>query len=135
KKIVHGKQMLVPPVGPRDAKVVFVGEAPGSDEVRLGEPFVGASGNLLTRKMHDAGILRQLCYITNVVKERPKGNNIKPFIDLSKKHVKTSIVYDKYEEVLKEELSAIESNVIVAVGAVPLWALCRKKGITNYRGS
>src|SRR5690606_10348147 len=100
-----------------------------------GEPFVGASGNLLTRKMHDAGILRQLCYITNVVKERPKGNNIKPFIDLSKKHVKTSIVYDKYEEVLKEELSAIESNVIVAVGAVPLWALCRKKGITNYRGS
>ena len=127
--------MLIPAVGPKDAKIMFVGEAPGEDEVRKGEPFVGRSGQLLTQKMHEAGILRQLCYITNVVKERPHRNNIEPFINLRKKHVITSLAYDKYEEVLKLEIETVKPNIVVAVGEVALYALTRKRGITKWRGS
>jgi len=46
------------------------------DEIRTGEPFVGLSGKELTRMLHDAGIIRAACRITNVTMERPDGNDI-----------------------------------------------------------
>jgi len=58
----------VPPCGPKDAKIVLVGEAPGETEERRGKPFCGASGNLLDQMLHRSSILRQECYITNVIK-------------------------------------------------------------------
>lgn len=60
-------------------KIAIVGEAPGETEIELGEPFVGSSGQELTRMLSEAGIIRQDCYITNVIMERPPQNDIKNF--------------------------------------------------------
>ncbi len=125
----------VGPVGPKSASIVFVGEAPGREEVLKGEPFVGSSGQLLRRLMGRAGINAQTVYITNVVKERPPNNNIEVFIKPRKKNVLMTEAYKAYEEELKRELEALNPNVIVAVGRVALWALCRKLEITKWRGS
>ena len=54
--------------GPQDARVVMVGEVPGDQEDRRGEPFVGPAGRLLDDSLHDAGIHRETVYITNAVK-------------------------------------------------------------------
>ncbi len=61
-------------VGPSDAKLLLIGEAPGSEEERRGEPFVGESGKELTKCLREAGIDRAECYLTNVFHDRPPGN-------------------------------------------------------------
>lgn len=60
--------------GDPSAGLMFVGEGPGADEDRLGEPFVGRSGQLLTRLIDGIGLARADVYIANVVKCRPPGN-------------------------------------------------------------
>jgi len=126
---------VVGPMGPKDAKIVLVGEAPGKTEVVEGRPFVGTSGKLLSYLLATAGINRANCYITNVLKFRPPADNIKPYVNTSAVPVKYSDEYLLCEDVLKEELRELNPNVIVAVGATALWALCRLTGITKYRGS
>ncbi len=60
--------------GAPGSKVMFVGEAPGGDEDRVGRPFVGRAGQLLDRMLHAVGLNRQQVYIANVVPWRPPGN-------------------------------------------------------------
>lgn len=60
--------------GPADAKVMFIGEAPGREEDARGLPFVGRSGQLLDRMLEAIGLARGEVYITNVVPWRPPGN-------------------------------------------------------------
>jgi uracil-DNA glycosylase len=61
-------------VGDPCAALVFVGEGPGEEEDRQGEPFVGPAGQLLTRMIAAMGLSRETVYIANVVKCRPPGN-------------------------------------------------------------
>jgi uracil-DNA glycosylase len=61
-------------VGPIDPELCFVGEAPGFDEDRIGEPFVGAAGQLLTRIIVAMGLKREEVFITNVLRCRPPNN-------------------------------------------------------------
>ncbi len=61
-------------VGDPEARLCFFGEAPGADEDRLGEPFVGAAGKLLDRILAACGLRREEVYILNVLKCRPPGN-------------------------------------------------------------
>lgn len=77
-------------VGPMDMEVCFVGEAPGADEDRQGEPFVGAAGQLLNKIINACGFQRDQVYICNILKCRPPGNrqpkpdeaaNCRPFLD------------------------------------------------------
>lgn len=127
---------IVNGVGPLDAQIVLVGEAPGATEVRTGEPFSGMSGELLTRLLQGAGILRKEVYITNVVKEQPPGNDISHFIKFNNKGVaQPTAAYLAYEKKLYEELAQTDANVYVAVGNVSLYALCRLTAITKRRGS
>lgn len=65
---------LVPGDGPADARIVFVGEAPGASEDKQGRPFVGRAGKLLGELLAAAGLVREEVYVTNVVKARPPGN-------------------------------------------------------------
>ncbi len=123
-------------VGPPDAKICMIGEAPGATEVKTGEPFTGASGELLTKLMQGVGISRQEVYITNVVKEQPPGNNIEHFLKFSSNGTVTMTpAYKAYEDQLYVELANIKANVFVAIGNVSLWALCRLAAITKRRGS
>ncbi|MGE0903404.1 MULTISPECIES: uracil-DNA glycosylase [Dehalococcoides] len=64
----------VPGEGNADAKIMFIGEAPGFNEDQQGRPFVGAAGKFLTELIHSIGLRREDVYITNVVKDRPPGN-------------------------------------------------------------
>lgn len=61
-------------VGPSDARLCFLGEAPGADEDATGEPFVGRAGQLLTRIIEACTLSRERVYILNVLKCRPPGN-------------------------------------------------------------
>src|SRR5208282_6334980 len=58
-------------VGDIDARIMFVGEAPGADEDLQGEPFVGKAGQLLTKIIETMGVKRSEVYIANVLKSRP----------------------------------------------------------------
>lgn len=130
-----GRDNWCSPEGPREAKIALVGEAPGLQERRLRRPFVGPSGQLLDRLLLRAGINRKECYITNTIKEQPNGNDITPFIDLSKRVPREGERWSYYIELLKHELESVSANVLVAVGAVPLYALTGTKAITKRRGS
>jgi DNA polymerase len=73
--LASGRTQVVFGVGDESARLMFVGEGPGRDEDLAGEPFVGRSGQLLDKLMHqELGIDRSRCYIANVVKCRPPGN-------------------------------------------------------------
>ena len=61
-------------VGDPDADLMVIGEAPGADEDRLGEPFVGRAGQLLTKILSAIGFAREDVYIANILKSRPPGN-------------------------------------------------------------
>ncbi len=60
--------------GPADAKLMFIGEAPGAQENEVGLPFVGRSGQLLARILNENGIQREQVFISNIVRCRPPEN-------------------------------------------------------------
>lgn len=72
--LVRNRTRTVFGVGNIDAELVFVGEAPGADEDKAGEPFVGAAGQLLNKIMAACNLDRKDIYICNVLKCRPPGN-------------------------------------------------------------
>ena len=72
--LCRGRLNTVPGEGDPAADLMFIGEGPGAEEDRLGRPFVGRSGELLTRMIHAIGLERAEVYICNVVKCRPPGN-------------------------------------------------------------
>jgi DNA polymerase len=63
-------------VGRFDPEICFIGEAPGADEDRQGEPFVGAAGQLLNRIITACGMKREDVYICNILRCRPPGNRL-----------------------------------------------------------
>jgi len=65
---------VVPGVGPRSSRIVFIGEAPGKEEDLKGEPFIGRAGRLLDLALEEAGVRRSHVYICNLVMCRPPGN-------------------------------------------------------------
>ncbi len=92
--------------GPCNARLVFVGEAPGRDEDVTGVPFVGSAGKLLDRALKAAGTRREKVYCTNIVKCRPPDNR-KPRMD------EACTCTDLY---LSSELETIKPKVICALG-------------------
>ncbi len=86
----RGRTKAVPGVGPSNAEIMFIGEAPGFHEDQQGLPFVGAAGNFLDELLGSIGLKRQEVFIANVIKCRPPGNRdplpeeieaCKPYLD------------------------------------------------------
>ncbi len=73
-KLCNTRNQIVFGVGPEPASLMFIGEGPGADEDRTGEPFVGKAGQLLDKMIEAMGWGRDDVYIANVVKCRPPGN-------------------------------------------------------------
>jgi DNA polymerase len=96
---------LVPGDGNPDARVVFVGEAPGASEDKQGRPFVGSAGRLLDTLLAEAGIERADVFVTNVVKARPPKNR-DPKADEVAHHLPW----------LQAQLEVIAPDVIVPLG-------------------
>jgi len=92
--------------GNPDARLVFVGEAPGADEDRQGLAFVGRAGQLLTRMIAAMGLTRDDVFICNVLKCRPPNNR-----DPAPDEIASCSPY------LMEQLMQIDPEVIVALGA------------------
>src|SRR5438045_1697176 len=136
-----GKAREVPAQGPKNAKVMIVGEAPGADEEREGVPFVGASGLELTRMLAEAGFRRSECYVTNVCGVRPPGNEIKRFFG-TKASGNPECMGRYPAGPIREGLSRLEREfrevnpiLILAFGDTALWACTGLSGITKWRGS
>lgn len=122
--------------GPLTCQMALVGEALGDTELRLHSNFVGQAGRLLDSCLRAAVIMRQHCYITNVIKEHPKNNDITPFFHYNKGKLFTSPEFLDYVEFLRNELSKVECNIIVALGQTALFALTGiPDKITKRRGS
>ncbi len=105
-------------VGNPEAELMFVGEAPGADEDRRGEPFVGLAGQLLTKIIETMGFSRAGVYIANVLKCRPdmppnSSGNRKPTPD----EMRTCLPY------LEEQIAIIQPRVLVALGATAMQGL------------
>ncbi|MCX6727463.1 MAG: uracil-DNA glycosylase [Candidatus Saccharibacteria bacterium] len=96
---------LVFGTGDLDAKVVFIGEAPGKNEDLTGEPFVGASGKFLDEMLESVGLARTNIYITNIVKYRPPKNR-----DPSREEKEAFMPF------LYAQLAAIAPSVVVTLG-------------------
>lgn len=134
--------------GPRSAKLAIVGEAFGEQEDLTGLPFVGQSGQELTRMLDQAGIARSECFLTNVFPIRPEGNKIESFCG-KKAEVGGSAyhwpplsqgkyVFPKYlphVQRLSVELGTVRPNLVVALGNTACWALLRATGIGSIRGA
>jgi len=95
----------VPGEGDLNAKLMFVGEAPGANEDEQGRPFVGAAGKLLTELIESIGLTRGQVYITNIVKCRPPYNR-----DPTDEEINACSPY------LIKQIEFIKPKLIVALG-------------------
>ena len=75
-ELVSTRTQTVFGTGPIDVELCFVGEAPGADEDRTGQPFVGAAGQLLNRIIAACGMKREEVFICNILRCRPPGNRV-----------------------------------------------------------
>jgi DNA polymerase len=73
-EIAKYRNKVVPGEGAEDARIMFIGEAPGWHEDQLGRPFVGPAGKFLDELLASIGLRREQVYIANVIKCRPQGN-------------------------------------------------------------
>ena len=105
-KLHGGRTNLVFGVGRPDAELMFVGEAPGRDEDRQGEPFVGRAGQLLTKIIEAIDLRREDVYIANVIKCRPPQNR-----NPERDEVETCRPF------LFAQIDAVAPRVIVALGS------------------
>ena len=118
-------------IGNPQARLCFLGEAPGADEDRLGEPFVGRAGQLLNKILEACGLKREEVYILNVLKCRPPGNR-NPLPEES----------ENCRRFLDRQLQLIDPEYICCLGAVAAQnllntteAIGRMRGkIHEYRG-
>ncbi|TPV92326.1 MAG: uracil-DNA glycosylase [Myxococcales bacterium FL481] len=111
--LASGRRHIVFGVGNPEADLMFVGEAPGAEEDRRGEPFVGAAGQRLTAWIESFGLTRSDVYIANVLKCRPPHNR-----DPQPQEVATCSPF------LRAQIRVIQPKVIVALGRFAGNLLC-----------
>jgi len=99
--------------GSHEARILFVGEAPGKNEAETGRPFCGAAGRVLDELIASLGLKREDVYITNVVKDRPPNNR-----DPAPDEIASCSPY------LMEQLAAIQPEVIELYDDLPTMSSC-----------
>ena len=107
--------------GDLDAQIVFIGEAPGGEEEKLGRPFVGRAGKNLADFLEKAELSRSSVYITNAVKFRPTKRN--PNTGRTLNRTPTPIETASHREWLLSELEIVQPKLVVTLGNTPLTAL------------
>ncbi|MDA0260911.1 MAG: uracil-DNA glycosylase [Proteobacteria bacterium] len=106
------------------AQTMWIGEAPGADEDRLGRPFVGVSGQLLDLMLAAIGLDRERVYVSNILPWRPPGNR-KP----------TTAETEIFLPFLERHIDLVEPEILVLVGGTSASTLLRRtEGITRLRG-
>jgi uracil-DNA glycosylase len=120
----RGRTQTVFGVGRRDAELLVIGEAPGADEDRQGEPFVGRAGQLLNEMLRAIGLPRKEVYIANILKCRPPGNR-----DPQPEEASACTPY------LSQQIALVRPRAILAVGRIAAqWLLQTDSPIGRLRG-
>ncbi len=123
--LCDSRSRIVNGVGPTDAALLFIGEAPGRHEDEGGEPFVGRSGDVLDAALRDNGLARADVRITNCVRCRPPDNRDPTAEELS-----------QCRGYLEREIDAVNPAAVVTLGKVPSEHLLgRSVGVTAEAGS
>ncbi len=124
-KLCDGRTRIVFGDGSARARLMFVGEGPGSDEDRQGLPFVGRAGQLLNQIIKAMGFAREEVYIANIVKCRPPDNRVPQPDEVA---ACTPFLY--------RQIEIINPRVIVTLGSAAAQALLETTtGITKIRGT
>lgn len=122
--LCESRTQTVPGVGNRNSRVLVVGEAPGADEDRQGEPFVGQAGKLLNEMLFAIGFKREQVFIANILKCRPPNNR-----DPHKAEIAACQGY------LQRQIDLINPEVILSVGRVSAQTLLgSQEPIGHLRG-
>lgn len=123
-KLCQNRTNIVFGTGNKNAEVMFIGEGPGADEDREGEPFVGKAGKLMNEAFKGLGIKREEVYIANIVKCRPPSNRV-PEED-------EAVACLNY---LRNQVILVKPKIIVLLGSTALKNILGKEyGITSTRG-
>lgn len=123
-KLSESRSNIVFGSGDPRARLVFVGEGPGYEEDKKGEPFVGAAGRLLAKIIQSINLTREKVYICNIIKCRPPGNR-NPLPE----EIKVCLPF------LKRQLATIKPDFICALGAFAAQALLdTKEPISKLKG-
>jgi uracil-DNA glycosylase family 4 len=131
-EVCDSGRRLVPGQGNPDARLVLVGEAPGGHEERVGQPFVGPAGRVLSEALATASLSRDDVWITNVVKCRPVTEGLGGRL---KNRAPTSDEVNHFLPWLLRELQVIAPKAIVAIGGTAASALLgRTVRLTRERG-
>lgn len=135
-------------IGPRTAKIVIVTEFATADDLWRGFPLAGTAGDAFGAFLHEAGIIRSECYITSVLKYRPKGDSTESLFSQNKAaaerdglfhtingtYVNPNIV--PHIHALHSELSTLSPDVILALGSFSMFCLTEVYGsVDTWRGS
>ena len=100
------------------AKIIFIGEAPGRNEAKTGEPFCGSAGKILDELLLSVGLSRQEIYITNIIKDRPPKNR-----DPLPEEIKI------YGPFLDRQIEIIQPEIIVTLGRYSMDYIMRLFGL------
>jgi len=123
-ELCESRSRIVDGVGPADADLLFVGEAPGANEDEQGEPFVGRSGDVLDETLREAGLDRGDVRITNCVRCRPPDNR-----DPRKEELANCRGY------LETEIDRVDPELVITLGKVPAQHLLeRDVAVTGEAG-
>ena len=124
-KLYKGRTNIVFGVGNKNAEIMFIGEGPGADEDRLGEPFVGRAGKLMNMALEAIGLKREEIYIANIVKCRPPQNR-----NPEQDETMACLNY------LRNQVILVKPKIIVLLGSVALKNILGKEyKITASRGN
>lgn len=117
------RKNAVPGEGPLDAKLFFIGEAPGAQEDETGRPFVGRSGEILATMIERIGLSRDDVFITSILKSRPP-NNRKPLnseIEVCRPYV-------------EKQIELVNPRIIVLLGSVAISSMIGPWKVSESHG-
>jgi uracil-DNA glycosylase family 4 len=117
------RKHAVPGEGPLDAKIFFIGEAPGAQEDMTGRPFIGRSGELLTSMIEEIGLSRDAVFITSILKSRPPDNR-KPLSS----EIKICLPY------VEQQIEIVNPRIIVLLGGVAISSMIGPWTVSDSHG-
>jgi DNA polymerase len=109
--------------GNPDAKLYFLGEAPGKFEDLTGRPFVGQAGKLLEKLLNGIGIKREDVYISNIVRFRPPNNRPPHPYEI-----------EAFAQSVVDEISVVNPKVVITLGRFPMGKFLQNETISNAHG-
>ena len=123
-EIAKYRNKVVPGEGAEDARIMFIGEAPGWHEDQLGRPFVGPAGKFLEELLASIGLTREQVYIANVIKCRPTSN---------RDPLPTEI--QNCRQWLERQIELIHPKMIVTLGRYSMAMFFPGKSISKIHGT